>query len=122
MEFSDWKHYVQTHFNIRKKDISGEPVHWQKMSWIRFESRFPKSFQFKETFEDDEFKCIDCSKNIRQSSHGILQSLYKKPKCISRDKYNNLMSLFATKPPAVSMEYYNFYANLSYSNIADGDE
>lgn len=32
IEFSDWKNYVQTHFNIRKNDTSGEPVHWQKMS------------------------------------------------------------------------------------------
>lgn len=41
IEFSDWKHYAQTYFNIRKKDTNGEPVHWQNISWVKVPKIFP---------------------------------------------------------------------------------
>nr|CAI5860226.1 unnamed protein product [Callosobruchus analis] len=116
LQFNDWKSFVNTNLNIRKRDIAGQPVLWQKISWIRLEASLPNFFKFKESFDDEDFRVVDCSTNTRQSSHQQLSTLYKKPRCITKTKYDSLMSLFHCKPPAVSRDYYGFYSNLPHSS------
>nr|CAI5851275.1 unnamed protein product [Callosobruchus analis] len=116
LQFNDWKSFVNTNLNIRKRDIAGHPVLWRKISWIRLEASLPNFFKFKESFGDEDFRVVDCSTNTRQSSHQPLLTLYKKPRCITKTKYDSLMSLFHCKPPAVSRDYYGFYSNLPHSS------
>nr|CAH7754515.1 unnamed protein product [Callosobruchus chinensis] len=115
LQFNDWKSFVNTNLNIRKKDTVGQPILWQKISWIRIEASLPNYFKFKESFDDEEFRVVDCNTNTRPSSHQPLLALYKRPRCIAKTKYDSLMSLFHCKPPAVSKDYYNFYNNLPHS-------
>nr|CAI5819935.1 unnamed protein product [Callosobruchus analis] len=77
LQFNDWKSFVNTNLNIRKRDIAGQPVLWQKISWIRLEASLPNFFKFKESFDDEDFRVVDCSTNTRQSSHQPLLTLYK---------------------------------------------
>nr|CAH7749533.1 unnamed protein product [Callosobruchus chinensis] len=90
LQFNDWKSFVSTNLNIRKKDTVGQPILWQKIFWIRVEASLPNYFKFKEIFDDEEFRVVDCNTNTRPSSHQPLLTLYKRPRCIAKTKYDRV--------------------------------
>lgn len=114
--FIDWKSYADNNLTIRKEDVKGEAVSWQKMCWLNFSKDRPFVMRFKEKFEE-EFRTLDCTKRTRSKSGFRLvekKCLYIEALPISNEKYTDLNSLFTLVPPAISLEYKPFYENIPH--------
>lgn len=114
-EIYDFKKFVEQNMSVKKTDENGQIALWQKMCWLRFEKAQRFIMKFKDTFTGD-FRILDFNKKARRNikTDIALATLYKKPLPISKAKYEDLLSLFATKPPALSEVYKPFYLSLPY--------
>lgn len=119
-QITDWKSHVDCNMTIRKEDMNGKPVHWQKMCWQRFTKERPCVMQFKEDFDED-FRALDCNKKTRglnRTSLSNTKPLYASVLPISKERYSDLTSLFKSFPPALGPEYRPFYESLPHQEDA----
>lgn len=112
-DFLDWKTHAEQKLMFRGKDEEHKTVSWQKMCWMNFSKSRPFILRFKENF-DDEFRTLNCKRRIGASSSNTnnIEQLYHDKLPIQRDKFNGLLKLFETKPPAIPTEYKSYYENL----------
>ncbi|KAK5644896.1 hypothetical protein RI129_006196 [Pyrocoelia pectoralis] len=112
-----WKSYVDSTLTVRKEDINGEAVSWQKMCWLNFTKERPFVIRFKQKNFKEEFRSLDCTKRTRNKSDFRVverKPLYVEALPISKEKYIDLNSLFTSVPPAISSEYKSFYENIPH--------
>lgn len=83
------------------------------MCWIKFEINQPYNFQYKDSFDELEFKKVECSTRTRKSTRISLRLLYQTNKGILKKKFYDLTLLFTCKPPAMNQDYLNFFSNLA---------
>lgn len=110
----DWKTYADRKLIFRKEDESRKLVSWQKMCWMNFSKSTPFIIKFKEDF-DGEFRRLNCNRKTRISSaNNNLEPLYQSQLPLTKEKYDDLMSLFKMNPPALPSEYKAFFESLPF--------
>lgn len=95
----------------RKVTVTGLPVNWLKIRWIKLERSKPYLIQFKNDYEEDtEFQAINIKKSLLgrpQSLKTIDQPLlYPKGRTVTKEKWRDMMDLLKFIPP-VKHDYYN---------------
>lgn len=117
--FFDWKAFADTHLTIRKTDTNNRPVLFQKLCWFQFKKENVFEYECKESFESDNFRRVDCKKKALRRQSTSLLPCYPQARPIPESKYKDLMSLFSMNPPALSNDYFDFYANLPHGGIEE---
>ena len=82
-----------------------------------------KNASHKENY-DEEFRSLKCNRKARPrlSVRETLKPLYNQKILITKEKYNDLMSLFTMTPPALPNEYRSFYEYLPFQGRRPQDE
>lgn len=122
-DIMDWKAFADQYLTMRKTSTNKEAILLQKMCWFRFKKETPCHYECKESFEG-EFKTVDCCQRASRrlsSNNVVLGMCYLLGHPISEAKHGDLMSLFTTKPPAMSQDYLSFYQNLPHGNHEEED-
>lgn len=111
----------------RKVTVTGLPVNWLKIRWIKLERSKPYLIQFKCDYnEDTEFQAI----NIRKSLVGRPQSLknidqpllYPKGRTVTGEKWRDMMDLLKFIPPVKHDYYKNLSTNRNDESSHTADE
>lgn len=119
----DWKAFAKTQLTIRKTDVDGKRVLFNKMCWFQFKKENVYEYECKESFNaDDSFRKVDCKKKALRRQSTSLLPCYPQGHPIMEAKYKNLVSLFSMNPPALSRDYYDFYFNLPHGRIQEEDD
>nr|XP_033325321.1 uncharacterized protein LOC117219890 [Megalopta genalis] len=111
----------------RKVTVTGFPVNWLKIRWIKLERSKPHLIQFKCDYnEDTEFKAINLRKSVSgrpQSLKNIYQPLlYPKGRTVTREKWRDMMDLLKYIPPVEHDYYKNLTTNRNDESSHPADE
>ncbi|UYV82284.1 hypothetical protein LAZ67_21001583 [Cordylochernes scorpioides] len=111
----------------RKVTVSGCPVNWLKMRWIKLERSKSHIIQFKyDHNENSEFYAIDIRKFVAgrpQSLKNIDQPLlYPKGRTVTSEKRRDMMALLKFIPPVKQSYFKNLRTNRNDESLHRADE
>lgn len=111
----DWKNLADKILIFRSKDESDKQVAWQKICSMQFSKSEPLIMKFKENFDED-FRSLNCQRRNQSTlkESQMPKPLYKDRIPIKKEKYNDLLSLFNTKPAAIPIENKAYFENLPF--------
>lgn len=99
--------------NVRTDSETSEKINWTQMMEIMVEKESPSTIFYKTSHTDDHYKSIILKRQQVQMKDVTLKRLNKGPRKLSKEKYNNLISLCNGDTPVVRLrEHQDFYKSL----------
>lgn len=114
LDFKDLSKNIRL-LTIRKDNESGDTIDWTQICEYKVVKAYPDTIFFKKSHLDSNYRSLSIKRQNNNKLRERVNQVYSQPPKLSRDKYNDLMSLCQGDTPVIRREeYVQFYQALPH--------